>query len=421
MLPTLAVIFDFGSAVPMDISVAADGICDLVFVCDPESEHVQRCLPLLEESGKVLYHRETEETARQLRDIGARGVITFSDKRIRLAAHLAERLGLPFHSAETAVALTDKVLQRTRLAAHAVPVPAFSALTGIDQASAALARTGLPAVVKPTQGAGSRNTFRVHTEEQYTRAVEGAFAAGENSMVVESMLVGDPAVAGAAWGDYVSVESVAVAGRFTHLGITGHFRLADPFRETGAFHPSTLRPDTAQQVLAAAQAALDALGITDGLCHTELKLTPEGARVIEVNGRLGGVMHNLYQVSSGISLIEIGIRAALGDRTLPEPARPERVAYHYWLVAPQWATSVSKIHGTARTGALPNVSRIEPMVAEGSPIDWRTGVYSVVASVQGAVPDHDGLAAVVAAVDENLTVEYAGLPGTPAGHGGGER
>ena len=46
--------------------------------------------------------------------------------------------------------------------------------------------------------------------------------------------------------DYVSIETIIVAGRMTHLAITGRFPLAPPLRETGYFIPSTLGPE--QQV-----------------------------------------------------------------------------------------------------------------------------------------------------------------------------
>lgn len=103
---------------------------------------------------------------------------------------------------------------------------------------------GLPAVVKPLTGASSRN----------------AFSSGET---------------------------------ISPLLVTGKFALAPPLRERGAFMPATLSEAETKAVAALAASAVLALGIRYGASHTEVKLTPDGPRVIEVNGRVGGLSNTL--------------------------------------------------------------------------------------------------------------------------------
>jgi len=94
--------------------------------------------------------------------------------------------------------------------------------------------------------------------------------------------------------------------------VTGRFPLAPPFRETGSFLPSDLGPADQDAVVALAGAASEAMQVLNGLLHTEIKMTPEGPRIVEINGRVGG----------GIS----GMIARLGGPSL-----------HVWAVRWPWA------------------------------------------------------------------------------------
>jgi carbamoylphosphate synthase large subunit len=69
----------------------------------------------------------------------------------------------------------------------------------------------------------------------------------------------------------------------THFAITGKYPLLPPFRERGDFWPAWLTDDERDREGPLTSEALRALGITTGVAHTEIKLTPDGPRIIEVN------------------------------------------------------------------------------------------------------------------------------------------
>jgi len=93
-----------------------------------------------------------------------------------------------------------------------------------------------------------------------------------------------------------------------------------PFRESGAFFPSTLDAGTADRVLAATREALLALEVTSGVTHAEFKLTADGPRLIEVNGRLGGFVNDLVGRATGVSMVRLVLENALATST-PVPER----------------------------------------------------------------------------------------------------
>jgi biotin carboxylase len=403
--PVVAVVFGYGSATAMDIGRAAGDWCELVFICDHSSAYVQRSLPVLEDLGLVVGLTDPDHVAEALRPLGVTGIVAFADPELVLAARIAQRLELPFHGADTTAALVDKHLQRVRLAGAGVDAVRF-AVVHPDGAAAAAARVGLPAVLKPRRGSGSRNTVLVHTQAELAHAVGAAFERGESELVLEEYLAGDERVAGPEWGDYVSVESVAYGDHVVHIGITGKPPLARPFRETGAVFPCTLSDEVAAAALALTSRALGALGVRHGICHTELKLTPAGPRLIEVNGRLGGYVDDVVSRASGLSPLRLALAAAAGIAPEAGPARAERVAYQLFVLPPLDARSVTAIRGLEAAAALPGVLRVEARRGAGEAVDWRDGTDSAVVVVHGEAPDHATVVRVRRSLAETLVVDY---------------
>ncbi len=69
-------------------------------------------------------------------------------------------------------------------------------------------------------------------------------------------------------------------------------------------------------MLEVADGCLGAIGVKTGAFHTEIKLTPDGPWVIEVNGRIGGGVPEMLLKASGVSLFELAMHVALGEPVL---------------------------------------------------------------------------------------------------------
>ena len=104
-------------------------------------------------------------------------------------------------------------------------------------------------------------------------------------MVIEAELPGrGPSNLGLA--DYVSVEMLDWTASSTGSRYRVRLALAAPFRERGGVMPAGLGQPDLNRVTECAVTALDAIGVSDGVSHVEIKLQADDARVIEVNGRL---------------------------------------------------------------------------------------------------------------------------------------
>ncbi|MGO4429301.1 hypothetical protein AB4Z54_63860, partial [Streptomyces sp. MCAF7] len=144
--------------------------------------------------------------------------------------------------------------------------------------------------------------------------------------------------------------------------------------------------------------ALTALGVRTGVCHTEVKLTPSGPQVIEVNGRLGGLVNALLARATGVDVIRLAAGIALGDEEATKSVDNivyERVAFIYARVPPLEARRVAEVSGLEQLRRLPGISRVVLRHGAGHSIDWRTGRLGQVYVCFGATETHEALASLL--------------------------
>ena len=200
---------------------------------------------------------------------GAVGLIApGTDWPVRIAAYVAEDLGL-IHplSVATAVLCTNKVLQREAFDAAGVPQPEWSVE----------APPSYPCVVKAPDRQGQRAMSIVANADEAGQAELTARRGSRSGRVLFESFVEGPEV---------TVNGFSVGGRFVPVAVAAREHFADaPGVAQRHVYPSGLDDAGAS---AAAEAAVTALGITDGPSYTQLILSPQGPRIMEVAARLGG-------------------------------------------------------------------------------------------------------------------------------------
>jgi biotin carboxylase len=303
-----------------------------------------------------------------------------------------------------AVALTDKFAQRQAFRAAGLQ-DLRTRLVHSHAEMAQASRGPGPVVVKPALGQGSRHTFRVAGPGDL-RIVTEAVTAEELAAgyVVEDELPGQPGLLGRGIGDYVSVETVTVAGEHLVAGVVGRLTTAVPFRERGGIYPATLDPAQARDVGRLAVRALAALGIQSGVCHTEVKLTPGGAQILEVNGRLGGNIAWLIQRGRGPDLVRAALAAALGRRVPLAAGTPDGVAFRHLPPAPLQVGVVTEVRGVREVRALRQVESVVVKARTGRTVDWREGTGSCLAEISGFAAGHEDMVRCTDHIEELLRV-----------------
>jgi biotin carboxylase len=394
----LAFVYHPFSFATMAMVNAAQGVCELIWVIDSSVAETRLMSQLLRRLGAVVdvAGLSLSDAAAAVADAQPDGVLALADSQLLWTAQLAERLELPFLTPQAAERATDKYLQRAALEAGGVPVPDHWLLPPANDVAAwdALAsQARFPAILKPRHGSGSRGVVEVRSLEQLRASVERRNE-HEPALILEEYL--RDRHADQDFACYVSVESTVSDGRVSHLAITGRLPPAEPFRETGFFIPSALAAGDRADVLECAGAAIAALGVTIGCLHTEIKLTPDGPRVIELNARIGGSVAKLMPIATGINPLTLALRLALGERVAFDEMPPStQVTFMLYAQAPAAMRRIDAVEGIDRLRADPAVVELILKRGPGQRVDWREGNHGHVFSVLGVVPDHDRLRALV--------------------------
>lgn len=407
-LPLLAYVYHPQSFAPLSITEAAAGVCDVLWLVDcsdPEAATTARLLrrfgPVVDVSGRTL-----EQTASALKQHRPDGIVSLHDFDLVWTAKLAALLSLPFHSLETALKLTDKHQQRQALREAGLAVPDFRIIAADADAAAVIdAEAGFtyPGVLKPRCGQASRNTLPISSSSELHATIE-QLRAEPGARVEDYVLEGfvpdaSTELGGAGFANFVSVESAVEDGRVAHASISARTPFRWPFRETGYFTPSALSDGLVNQVLSVATAAAHALGITVGCLHTEIKLTDDGPVVIEVNGRPGGGMSEMLERASGVSILQIALRLAVGDRVALGGLVPcRRVAYLLYVFPEEELDSIDAVDGLQELRQRDGVDELVLVRGPGQRIDWREGSEAHVFHFAGTVQDHDELRALISSI-----------------------
>jgi biotin carboxylase len=379
----------------------ARAVSEITWIVDSATPEVDSRTRLLRRWGSVVdvAGMTLDEAAETIAATGADGIFTLIDDRLVWTAQIAERLGLRSISSSVAERATDKYLQRRALADGGVAGPGFWPIPAAQDADAwktLASQVRYPAMLKPRRSAGSSNVVRVDSFDEllaHMSELPGALATQPGQMLVEEYLADRPVDLGTEFAGYVSVESFIAAGRTSHLAITGRFAPAEPFRETGYFIPAALGRDEQAAVLETATRAIDAIGVTTGSLHTEIKLTPDGPRVLELNARLAGSpIPELVAAALGIEPLSISMRLALGEvvRHESKPVDP-RVRYEMRIQPPMSMHRVIALEGLDGLLLDPRVDAVEINRGPGQEVDWRRGNWQHLFAVNGAAADHQQL------------------------------
>ena len=291
------------------------------------------------------------------------GVLTLAtDRPIRTVAAVAKECGLIGVSEDTAIKATDKAVMRECLAANHVPIPGFVCVNNEQDYLNFVAHIKKPFVIKPVDSSGSRGILKIDSFSEDTvlqKAYEYAkrFSNSGGVMIEEYMT-----------GPEVSVETMAIDGNVSAIQITDKLTTGAPyFVEMGHTQPSRLDAATLEKIKDVAVAANKAIGITDGPSHTEIIVTEDGPKIVEIGARLGGdcITTHLVPLSTGVDMVEACIRIALGEKPVLHQTIAKGSAIRYFS---QKRGTVKTIDGIDEAGRIPGVNQIRIVHGIGEPV-----------------------------------------------------
>ncbi|MBP5599702.1 MAG: ATP-grasp domain-containing protein [Lachnospiraceae bacterium] len=246
-------------------------------------------------------------------------ITSTSDMPVRTVSWVNEQLGRKNDiSFENAICATDKAAMRRRMKECGVPIPKFYEIFNERDFIEAVGKLGDRFVCKPADNAASRGVVLVDQKEI-------ALKAGKD-IEVELLKIyeytkeysrsGEVLLEEFMEGPEVSVESFTVNGETHIITITDKMVTEIPFFvETGHTEPSRLPSDVKEDIMRVAEAAIKAVGIENGPSHTEIKITKDGAKLVEIAARLGGdfITSKLVPLSTGVDLIDCCLSSTLNE------------------------------------------------------------------------------------------------------------
>lgn len=243
------------------------------------------------------------------------GITTTSEFYVLAVAELSDWLGLDGNPRAAVETCRNKASLRDRLKVAGVRQPRFAVLTPESsgtRVAAAVAEVGLPCVVKPTDDSGSTNVLLCHSVGEVAAQIARILAVRTNTRGQPTARTG--LVEQYLEGPELSVEMFGWDDELHCLGVTDKTVAGAPwFVEIQHVFPSSQSDDVVAEVERVAREALEATGMRLGATHTEVRLTPDGPAVIEVNPRpAGGMIPLLIELASGVDLVEQHLRVAAG-------------------------------------------------------------------------------------------------------------
>ena len=187
--------------------------------------------------------------------------------------------------------------------------------------------------MKPPDRQGQRGLSVVDDAAGLSGAIELALEASRSGACLVEELVEGPEI---------TVNAFSADGVFHPLTVTDRLTADPPAFGVALAHawPSSVATEAC---VVAARAAAEAVGIREGPTYTQLRVGPDGPRVLELAARLGGGHDaELCEVALGIDLSGLALAAALGEPAEVPVAEPVGGACVRFLVPPEGVLRRSK-------------------------------------------------------------------------------
>ena len=252
---------------------------------------------------EIVGGNDFEKTIEIAQKYNISGIVTAaSDKPLIMMAKVAEYLKLPFFSLQTAINSTDKLLMKELFVNNIIPCAKGVRVQNIDE----LITINYPVIVKPRDNSGSRGVIYCKDKNEIANAINEAMSfTKNNNVLVEEFIEGKE----------FSIESVHFQNETKVIQFTEKITTSLPYNvELGHNQPANLNSAQKFEIQKLIKKIARAMGFTNCVSHTELKINENGIFIIETSPRLGGdyITSHLVPLSTGVNLEKQLINISLG-------------------------------------------------------------------------------------------------------------
>lgn len=231
-------------------------------------------------------------------------VTAATDKPLVMMASVAEKLGYPFYSVNTAIWSTDKYQMKQRFLEGGVPCAQGRLIHKASEAEDLY----FPVICKPRDNSGSRGVKLCRNLQELQECIDEALQYSKlDTVLVEEFIEGRE----------FSIEGLHYDGKSEVIQFTEKKTTEFPYNvELGHKQPANLTDEQRDAIREIVSKIGAALKFENCPSHTELKVNDRGIFVIETSPRLGGdyITSTLTPLSTGINLEDQLLHIALGEK-----------------------------------------------------------------------------------------------------------
>jgi len=357
------------------------------------------------------------------------GFTTYWEVAVPLTCRLAEKMGLPHNPVMSVDNSRDKYATRSVMEKAGLPTLKHFKIEFPEDVDKAADYIGFPAVIKPTSCVLSLGVTRVDNREELYTAYKKVTddmrnMFGKNMSLSDSSMMSiedadDGECSAGSWikqvlmmeeyldGPEVDVDLILSNGVPVFGAVTDNWPTFEPyFQETGSNCPSILPRNQQEELLDLGIKSCHALGLRMGVFHVEAKYTSRGARLLEVNPRMGGgEVRDTILTAWGVDMIEEHLKACVGIPPQPNvPKQPLKCVAGYTVNA--------KVSGVLQHNKYlegwqdhPDVLYAVPLVKPGTQcVGFKDGLPTGVSLLLVAKPSVQEAIDFCKAIEESLDV-----------------
>ena len=261
------------------------------------------------------------------------GVLTLANDVPYTVAYVANYLGLPSISLNTASLSMDKVKMKNSFKKTNVRTPIFKESNSLEELSSFIKREGYPCIIKPTDGRGSRGVVLIEENIDLRWAHSHCISQSYSKrIIIEKFLE----------GRQISTEGLILNGKLYNCAYADRnydkLQSLKPFvLEDGGALPAKINDTVRKDIDIQLTKAAAALNLENGTLKGDIVIDKNGeAYVVEVATRLSGGFFCTDQIpaTTGVDLVRQTILLATGTPIEVDELIPEHRCFseiRYWF------------------------------------------------------------------------------------------
>ncbi len=295
--------------------------------------------------------KDKEENLKIAKKYRINGVVSFATEiAVPTVAYIAEQLNLPGIDYETSLNATNKLRMREIFKKANIPSVEFFEINSLKSLFDAINIIGFPAVLKPSDSSGSRGVTVLHSigevPDSFNRAISYGNSKSKECILEEFFE-----------GIECTIEGFSYKGNHSILAISEKKKPDTKYRvATELFYPPTFRGEIIEKIKSTVTSALDALGIENGMTHSEIIVNEEGNLIIvEVAARGGGfgISNIIIEQITGFDPISSLIMLSIGEEIKVDIKSHNSAILKFYAPNPG---ILEEIQGREKLKSIPNTT-----------------------------------------------------------------